>query len=452
MLLLFTKLWRRHRLQYCLSVLLTVLSLGAASDVVAEQMSLTLTEATQRALANSPELEVFQKRYQIIEGMRQTAKLRPAFELGIDVENVAGSGDFSGVDSAELTLSLSSVIELGDKRDSRVAVADSRYALTQAEREAKSLDLLGRVTQGFIASLALQEKLEVAKQATQLAEQSYQLVKNRVQRGAAPEAERLRAEALLKQAKMQQDALMAELASRKFALASLWKADHADFDRIIGNLFKFDELSSFDALYARVAASPAIQVFASEERVREAEVTLARSQSSSNLRWSLGVRRYEGTGDSALTAGLSMPLFAGRRNRGEVQSALAEREMVRYQREATLLAIRARLFEAWQTYQQSAAAARQMRADVLPALDKALEQTRQAYERGRYSYVDWVTAQRDLLDAHMAAIDAASTALLNQALIEQLTAQPLAVGSLTSESSISKNAAQPSQRQPNSGQ
>ena len=126
MLLLFTKLWRRHRLQYCLSVLLTVLSLGAASDVVAEQMSLTLTEATQRALANSPELEVFQKRYQIIEGMRQTAKLRPAFELGIDVENVAGSGDFSGVDSAELTLSLSSVIELGDKRDSRVARSEER--------------------------------------------------------------------------------------------------------------------------------------------------------------------------------------------------------------------------------------------------------------------------------------------------------------------------------------
>lgn len=446
MLLLFMKLWRCYRLQHFLSFLLTTSLLGAVSDATAEQVSLTLTEAIQRALANNPEFEVFKKRYQVIESMRETAKLRPAYELGIDIENVAGSGDFSGVDSAELTLSLSSVIELGDKRGSRVAVADSRYALAQAEREAKSLDLLGRVTQGFIAALALQEKLEVAKEATQLAEQSYQLVKNRVQRGAAPEAERLRAEALLKQAKMQQDALMAELASRKFALASLWKADRADFDRINGNLFKFDELSSFDALYARVAASPAIQVFASEERVRDAEVTLARSQSSSNLRWSLGVRRYENTGDSALTVGLSVPLFAGRRNRGDVQSALAEREMVRYQREATLLAIRARLFEAWQTYQQSAAAARQMRADVLPALEKALEQTRQAYERGRYSYVDWVTAQRDLLDAHMAAIDAASTALLNQALIEQLTAQPLAAESLTSEPSISKNAALPSQR------
>lgn len=430
---IFTEQWPRHLLQYVFYFLLGSLSLCAFSAASAAQEPLTLTEATQRALANNPELQVFQWRFQAIEGLRQNAELRPAYELGLEAENLAGSGDFAGVDSAELTLSLSSVIELGGKRGSRIAVADSRYALAQAEREAKALDLLGRVTQGFIAALALQEKLEVSKEATQLAEQSYQLVKNRVQRGAAPEAEQLRARALLKQAKIQQNALMAELASRKFALASLWKADRADFDRISGDLFKFDELSSFDALYERVAASPGIQVFASEERVRDAEVALARSQSTSNMRWSVGVRRYEDTGDSALTAGISVPLFSGRRNRGEVQSALAEREMVQYRREATLLAIRARLFEAWQTYQQSAAAAGQMRAEVLPALEKALTQTRQAYERGRYSYVDWVSAQRELLDARMTVIDAATTALLNQALIEQLTAEPLASKPFASE-------------------
>ncbi len=447
MLSIFTKRWHSHQLPYFLSFLLIASSQCVVSTASATQASLTLPDATQRALANNPELEVFERRFEALEGLRRTADLRPEYVLGVEVENVAGSGGFSGVDSAELTLSLSSVIELGDKRSSRVAVADSRYALVQAERQAKSLDLLGRVTQGFIAALALQEKLEVAKDAAQLAEQSYQLVTDMVQRGAAPEAERLRAKALFKQAKMQQDALVAELASRKFALASLWKADHADFDQMNGNLFKFDEISSFDTLYERVAVSPAIQVFASEERVRDAEVALARSQSTSNVRWSLGIRRYEDTGDSALTAGLSVPLFTGRRNGGEVQSALAEREMVRYQREATLLAIRARLFEAWQTYQHNAVAAHQMRTEVLPALDKALEQTRLAYERGRYSYVDWVTAQRDLLDARMAAIDAASTALLNQALIEQLTAQPLA-----SERLAPDQAEHSTQRKPNSGQ
>jgi len=227
--------------------------------------------------------------------------------------------------------------------------------------------------------------------------------------------------------------LAAELASRKFALASLWQAERIDFDNISGDLFAFETPASFNALYQRAIASPAIQIFASEERLRDAEVALARSQSTSNVQWSLGVRHLEATGDSALTAGISVPLFPGQRNRSEMQSALAEREMVQYRREAALIAIRARLFEAWQTYQQSTAAAQQIHAEVLPALEQALEQTRQAYERGRYSYVDWVTAQRELLDARMAAIDAATTALLNQALIEQLTAEPLAIDSLTSE-------------------
>lgn len=421
-------LWRLYRLQFALYFLLvSVFAIPAVSAVPASQETLSLTEATQRTLMNNPELQVFRWRFQALEGMRQSADLAPAYELGLEAENIAGSGDFSGTDNAELTLSLSSIIELGGKRDSRVAVADSRYALAQAEREAKALDLLGLVTQRFIAALSLQDKLAVAADATQLAEQSYKLVSARVQQGAAPEAERLRAQAELKQAQIRQEALTAELNSRKFALASLWKGDQTDFGQVGGNLFRFEKVADFDALYRRVTASPALQLFASEERLRDAEVALARSQSTSNVRWSLGVRRFEDAGDSAVTAGISVPLFSGRRNKGEVQSALADREQVRYQRETALLALRARLFEAWQTYQQSAAAARQMRSDVLPGLEQALTQTRQAYERGRYSYVDWVTAQRELLDARLATIDAATTALLNQAMIEQLTAEPMAL-------------------------
>lgn len=414
------RFWHHYSLPVVFALLLCVQSGMSAAQ------SLTLAEATQRTLATNPELQVFRWRLHAIEGLRQTAGLSPPFELGLEAENLAGSGELSGVDNAELTLSLSSVIELGGKRGSRMTLADSHHDLVQAEQQAKALDLLGRVAQGFIVSLSLQKKLEVAQEATLLADHSYQLVSARVKHGAAPEAERLRAQAALKQASMQQEALAAELESRKFALASLWHAQHADFTDISGDLFNFDKPTSFDALYQRVAASPAIAVFASKERLLDAELALARSQSTSNVRWTLGLRRDEGMGDTALTAGVAIPLLPGRRNRGEVQSALAEREMVQYRRDAARIAIRARLFEAWQSHRQSAAAARQMREEVLPALEQALVQTRQAYQRGRYSYVDWVSAQRELLDARMAAIDAATTALLNQALIEQLTAEPLA--------------------------
>ena len=121
-----------------------------------------------------------------------------------------------------------------------------------------------------------------------------------------------------------------------------------------------------------------------------------------------------------------MPLFSGRRNRGEVQAALAARNEIQYRREDTLLRLRAQLFDAWQRRQQAVAAVQQIREGVVPDLTEALELTRDAYERGRYTYVEWISAQQELLSARQALVDAAATALLNQALLEQLTAQPLA--------------------------
>lgn len=409
---------------------LAVLTVGLAASEVSSaksaQNSLTLVDATQRTLNDNPQLHVFRWRSEALRASRQTANLRPAYQVALEAENMMGSGEYSGTDRAELTVSLSSVIELGDKRQSRVAVAESRAALAHAEEKANALGTLSQVTQSFIAALALQEKLSVAKDATELAATTYQLIDQRADQGATTEAERLRADATLKMARLKQDALAAQLQARKLTLATLWGDEHVNFGALEGDLFRFETADDLASLYRRVSSSPEIRILASEARLREAEVSLARSQSDNNVRWSLGVKRFDESGDSALTAGISVPLFSGKRNRGNIESARAKSEAARFQQESALLRVRARLFEAWQTYQQSSAAAKQMRSDVLPTLEKALEQTRRGYQRGRYGYIEWVTAQRELLDARLAAIDAASTALLNQALIEQLTAQPLA--------------------------
>jgi cobalt-zinc-cadmium efflux system outer membrane protein len=321
---------------------------------------------------------------------------------------------------------LSSVLELGGKRQARVSVVDSQYGRVEAERRAETLDLLGQATQRFVATLALQEKLQLAAEAVALAEATHEIVTRRADRGAAPQAEVLRARAALTQSRIEQSRLRAAYESRKMALASLWGDTSPDFQMLEGDLFQFGSSDNFDALYQRVSDSPAIQIYASEQRIREAEIQLARSQSESDIRWQVGVRRFEETDDTALTAGLSVPLFSGRRNRGEVQAALAARDEVRFRREDTLLRLHSRLFDAYHLRQQSIETVEQIRSQMLPDLTEALTQTREAYENGRYSYVEWTAAQRELLSAREALVDAATTALLNQALIEQLTAQPLA--------------------------
>lgn len=424
---IFTRAYmRRSRRVFAIVLALTVLPWSSAF-AAENSHRLTLAEASRRTLQQNPALQVFQWRMKVIDGQRETVDQAPAYRLGVEAENIGGSGEYNGVDRAELTLSLSSVIELGDQRRSRVVVADAHHAFVDAERQARSLDVLGQVTQRYIAALALQEKSGVADDAVTLADKSLQLVSRRVQQGAAPEVERLRAQAALTQARLRRSALDAESQSRRMSLAALWGGQQADFTELSGSLFQFNTRDDFETLYQRVENSPRITAFASEARLRDAELELARSQSSANVEWSLGVRHFDESGDSALTAGISVPLFSGSRNRGDIRAASAEREAVNSRRDSTLIALRARLFEAWQTHQQSVAAVQQIRADILPLLEQAQLQTREAYERGRYRYSDWVTAQQELLDARLAMIDAASTALLNQALIEQLTAQPLSV-------------------------
>src|SRR6187402_471561 len=80
-------------------------------------------EALQNTLENSPQLAVYPYEQRAAEARALQAGLRPNPELEMEVENVAGSGDYSGTQNAEYTLTLSQVIELGDKRQSRQALA-----------------------------------------------------------------------------------------------------------------------------------------------------------------------------------------------------------------------------------------------------------------------------------------------------------------------------------------
>lgn len=391
----------------------------------AEESALSLAGALARAMADNPGLQAFDVRLQGLEGGRLTADQAPTVEAALEVENALGSRDLQGFDSAEYTVSLSSVIELGGKRRIRTAVASSRYDLAEAEREAETLNLLGQVTQRYIATLALQEKLDLAAQAVELGETTLDTVMRRAEQGAAPAAEVPRARAALAQNRISHAALQTEYAKRKMALVSLWGETRVDFQRLQGDLFRFGPSEGFEVLYQRASESPAIRIYASEQRLRDAEIQLARSRSESDIRWQIGARRFEESGDTALVAGISVPLFAARRNRGEIRTAMAARDAVEYRQRSALLQLHALLFEAYHTRQQNIDAVEQLRAAVLPHLTEALDLTRQAYQRGRYSYVEWTAAQRELLAAREALIDAATTALLNQALIEQLTAQPM---------------------------
>ena len=83
------------------------------------------------------------------------------------------------------------------------------------------------------------------------------------------------------------------------------------------------------------------------------------------------------------------------------------------------------LFRAFSNRQQAIVSAQKLQSEIVPALEDALNETQEAYERGRYSYLDYVSARQELLRARQTLIESAAAALTYGADIEQLTAEPL---------------------------
>lgn len=408
-----------------LCLLFAALLASPATAAERSDTAMTLGAAIQLALSENPDLQVYRFRETGLQGLAHNASLRPPIDLSAEAENIGGSGDYGEFESAEFTLALSSVIELGDKREARIAAVEAQRQVIAGERQTRALDLMGEVTRRYVEVVATQARLDLALNARSLAQEVVQSVEHRARAGAAPEAESLRARANLTQAELVVREGQNRLRTARLSLSVLWGDMEPDFVRVAGNLESLGDVGNFDSLYQRAIQNPAIEIFASEERLREAEFQLATSQSNTDIGWSVGIRQYQETNDTAFVAGLSIPLVGSKRNSGAAQSARAARDETSLRRESALLNLRASLFDAYQQRKLGIETASSLRSDVIPLLQRALQQTQEAYENGRYSYQEWAAAQQELLSAEHALIAAASAALHSGATIEQLTSEPL---------------------------
>ena len=316
---------------------------------------------------------------------------------------------------------------MGDKRSARIGLVSKSRALLNAEKEVSALNLMAQVTEKYVEVLAAQQRVILADNALSLAQETLEIVSQRNRAGATPEAEVKRSKAVIAQANLTLQSEQKRLEYLKLSLSAYWGETSVSFSRVTGDLFQFGNDSDFSSLFAKLEKNPAIQVYASEQRLKEAELQLAKTESTANIKWSVGVRRSQEANDTALVAGFSLPLFAEKRNSGAIASALAERDQVAIEKEATKLRFRNHLLRAYSNRKQAILTANSLKQSVIPMLEDALEDTQDAYQKGRYGYLDYVSARQELLNARRTLIDAASAALIYGAEIEKLTNEALSL-------------------------
>jgi cobalt-zinc-cadmium efflux system outer membrane protein len=388
--------------------------------------SMSLRDAIVAALRGNPDLKGFVFSLRAQDARTAAAQLRPAPILSAELENFAGTGEARGASSIEATFSLSQVVELGGKRALRVGVAQFGRDSIEIERKAAQLDVLAEVTRRFIAVAGLQLQLQLTRQGTDLARDTAIAVQRRVDAAKSPTAEIRRATVELKRAEIERQHAEHQLQASRVKLAAMWGEFRADFAEVRADVFELPIVPDIESLIARLDANPDFARFATEARLRDAEVRLAQARRRPDIHVSLGVRRLQDTRDQALVAGFSMPLHSRSQAAPAISEARALRDQVDAQGESHAVRARSQLFELHQELRHSVNEAGVLRAELLPEMEKALQETRYAYDRGRYSYLELVDSQRAFLEVRRAYLDAAINAWILQTEIERLTGEPLA--------------------------
>ena len=413
--------------------LVAILMASVLSQSMAEPMigasdprgELTLAAAIDAALSRNPDLQSAVYELRAADARITQARVRPNPELDFTAENFAGTGSAHGTSLLESTLSLGQVIELGGKQERRLEVATSERDAAAIERDARQLDVLAEVTRRFLQVVSAQEQLLLARRASDLAVQTAAVIGARVEAARSPEAEESRARIAVVRARVEQQRAERELQIARRALAATWGSTEPLFETASADLYARPVVVSFESLEQRLERNPELLRFASEARLREAQLRLARAEAVPSLTLSAGLRHLNETDDTAVVAGFSLPLHVFDRRQGAIGEAEARHAQALAAQQAGVIRVSTTLFELYQGLEQAGSEAAALHAEAIPQAEAALAQSREGYERGRFSYLELATAQQELIELRRAEIEAAAKYHDFLTEIERLTNEPL---------------------------
>lgn len=389
---------------------------------------LTLDDAFRRVADTHPDLRLFGTRRDVLAAELDRASLRPALVAGASIENAFGTGEASGLNGAEITLSLASVLERGGKLDARRTLAQSRIDALAVEREAQRLDLLAEVARRYLAIVAAQRHTGIAQFDIQQRGRTVAEARKRLQAGASPESVVLTAQASLARAELDLARARQRAAAARQHLAALWGERAPTFEVAGGDALALPAVADFAVLADWLARTPELAQFVGEARVREARLQLARTEATPDMNWQVGVRRLQDSDDFGLVGSVSIPLGSTSRAQPGIRAARAELAGLEIEREAKGLSLYSTLAEAHGRYRVAEVEVERLQDDVLPRLAKAEAATREAYRAGAASYLEWATLQAEGTAARKQQLEAALDAQRALIEIQRLTGQAFVAG------------------------
>ena len=402
--------WTRLRVGGLLCVALIATT---AAPAVAQQ-TITLKSALSRTLSAEPTVQANQSR-QLGAGYGATQagrRLNPS--IGVEVENFAGSGAYRNGRSTEATVLFEQKIELGGKREARTGVAVSEATAVKARGVVALLDRLRDVELAYADALFTDAQLRVAKERLSYARSIREEIARRAEAGREASFSLTRADAqvALEQLNVEQADAAARIA--RSTLGAFWKGSGTF--RLDAGAFRSTASTSPEE-----GSNPEIALLAAEREAAAARLSLAIANASVDPAFRVGVRRLQDTRDTAVVAGVSIPLQIFDNNAAAISQAQEQRRAAEFDSTALRMAVRREAMRLHQEMQAAAREAARVRSNVIPTAEKAVGMIRDALERGAFSYVELADAQRVLNDAKLLEITTLRKFHTDRAALARLT-------------------------------
>lgn len=359
----------------------------------------TLADALVRGRETSPRVAKARAELKAAEGRAIQAGVRPNPEVSVEVENFNGTGPYRTFRSTETTVSVAQAFELGGKRRARKEVAAAERGYAQIALRRVEADLAYDILVAHAELRASEDRADLARKVLTRAIDLARIAETLVDVGRDPPLTKLRADALLAEAKAEEFRATSELLTARQRLALLIGSDDGELSASV------QDVSVPPALPAN-AQSLDERLAAAELDAASARVRLAQAEGVPDITASGGVRSFRESKDTAFLVSVSIPLPVFNRNRGNIDAARAQSDAAEAQIAQTRLDTRYSRHEAELLL---AAATERLSALSGAGLFQANEAARVAeigYQQGKFTLIELIDAQDALTSAHLKLIEA----------------------------------------------
>lgn len=357
----------------------------------------TFSEVTKRIFANNPILKSYSHRIASANSLIEQANLVPNPEFEVELEEFGG--DASGLRETETSISIVQPLELGGKRATRTELAKAEKELRTLESRILVSETLTEAQLAFNSAIFAKAIVEILEGQVKLSKEVVDAIQKKLTAGSIMPVEKTKAEITLQNDILSLQSAKKELSIARHSLATLWNGTELDVGSL-GHQLKFKQAYDYLIPY-EIKDSPYYQHAMVKTEVAGNKVAVEKSLAVPDASFGLGYKRFEETNSNTFLGVFSIGLPVFNRNQGAIQSARQELSISNFERKNVGLRLQRKLRSTQTRLKKLLNEYDNIQGTILPSAEKAFEQAKTAYQRGRSSYIELLDAQRTLVETRL---------------------------------------------------